>query len=165
MLTQSRLEELFHYDRETGIFTRRVRTGSMAGIGTEAGCKNNLGYIVIGINKKLYKAHRLAWLYMTGEWPKDHIDHINGATGDNRFANLREASHAENMQNMAKNKNNTSGFMGVSWCKNRKKWRALISVAGRDVDIGRFATPEDAYAAYLAAKAKYHTFNPVPNGG
>lgn len=161
MLTQSRLKELLEYNPETGVFTRLVRTANKTKIGDTVGKLHNKGYRHTNIFGKDHLLHRLAWLYMMGEWPQADIDHVNGVRDDNRFCNLREATRGENLQNMRMSPRNTSGFMGVYWCKHRKKWRAQIRVKGRTVGLGRFATPEDAYAAYLAAKVKYHTFNPV----
>ena len=89
------------------------------------------------------------------------IDHINGVRCDNRFSNLREATAAENGQNQAVPRHNTSGFMGVHWNRRAGNWQARIMIAGRNKYLGYFDTPEAAHAAYCAAKAKHHTFNPV----
>ncbi|MCK9994454.1 MAG: hypothetical protein Dbin4_02974, partial [Alphaproteobacteria bacterium] len=98
-LTQSRLKELLHYDPDTGVFTRRVQTSSNARVGDVAGCLHPEGYRHIQIDGKRYAAHRLAWLYMTGEWPTNQLDHLNGVRDDNRWGNLREATHGQNQQN------------------------------------------------------------------
>lgn len=161
MITQSRLKELLHYDPDTGVFTwlvsrQRIRCGDVAG------CIRSDGYRKIGVVGKPYQAHRLAWLYMTGSWPKDGTDHRNGVKDDNRWDNLREATQCENNQNMAIPSTNTSGFMGVSWDAQAGKWKAAIGIAGRVKNIGRFTTPEAAHAAYLSAKAETHTFQPTP---
>ena len=162
MLTQSRLKELLAYDPETGIFTRRVSTCNRVKIGGIAGSLNvSLGYIAMHVGGHRNYAHRLAWLYMTGEWPKAEIDHINGIRDDNRFCNLREATRAENVQNKRLYTRNTSGFMGVYWHNRNNKWRARIQVKGRMVSLGYHTTAEAAHAAYLAAKAKYHAFQPT----
>lgn len=97
MLSQEYLKSILHYDPETGILSwkvdrRRVKIGQIAGYLC-------LGYVAIGIDGKLYKGHRLAWLYMTGEWPKDEIDHINRTKHDNRWVNLREATKEQNCDN------------------------------------------------------------------
>ncbi len=109
------------------------------------------GYRQIGINRRLYKKHRLAWLYMTGAWPRHEIDHINGDRGDNRFCNLREATASENRRNMRKRVNNTSGYKGVSLDAERGLWRARITVDGKDKLLGRFRSPERARIAYIFA--------------
>lgn len=160
-LTQSRLQELLHYNRETGDFTwlptrsRTAKAGAVAGtLSTKA------GYRYIRVGGKAYLAHRLAFFYMTGAWPVHQMDHYNGIRDDNRWGNLREATNAENQQNQAMHSNNTSGFMGVSWHRQTEKWRAQIKVAGRRKSLGLFTTPESAHAAYLTAKAEHHPFQP-----
>ena len=161
MLTQSRLKELLHYSPETGDFTWLVQRGRVK-IGDIAGSLHWTGYRITQIAEKEYSAHRLAFFYMTGAWPADQVDHKNGVRHDNRWDNLRQATHAENHQNGAVRSNNKSGFMGVSWNVKRRKWQAHITFARRIKFLGRFTTPEDAYAAYLAAKANLHPFQPVP---
>ena len=95
-LSQKYLREALHYDPDTGIFTWKVATASCVKVGAEAGCVKNDGYRAIGMGGKSYKAHRLAWLYVHGEWPKEQIDHINHIRTDNRMENLRPASGGEN---------------------------------------------------------------------
>ena len=160
MITQSRLQELLHYSPDTGVFTRLVQTSSRVKIGDIAGGLNQKGYRQITIDGKKHSAHRLAWFYMTGDWPIAGIDHRNGVKDDNRWRNLREATHAENGQNMAMYRNNTSGFMGVSWDHKMQKWQASLMTNGHHKHLGRFDMPEAAHAAYLAAKADLHTFQP-----
>ena len=111
-LTQEKLKTLLNYNPETGIFTWKKRNQNISGT------INNKGYVVIQINNKIYLAHRLAWLYMTGLWPKNDIDHFNQVRTDNRFFNLREATRKENCQNVHKpHPNNSSGYLGVYWNK------------------------------------------------
>lgn len=160
MLTQSILKEVLHYDPNTGEFRwkinrRRIKYGNIAGTIRH-------DYITIVYEQKQYFVHRLAWLYMTGNWPTNQIDHINGIGHDNRWHNLREATNSQNNQNRALSKNNKSGFIGVSWCKQRNKWRAQIKFNNKKMYLGSFECPQEAYQAYLTAKAKYHTFNPIP---
>jgi hypothetical protein len=114
------------------------------------------GYWGIGIEGRSYAAHRLAWLYVTGEWPKDQIDHINCTRADNRFSNLREATNAENSKNSKISKNNTSGFKGVSWDQRNKKFIASIGVGGKLLYLGRFRDPRAASQAYREAAEKHH---------
>lgn len=162
ILTAERLREALHYDHETGVFTWRSRTSNRVKIGDIAGAIDLNGYRLIGVDGRLYKAHRLAWLYVYGRWPVKQIDHINGVCDDNRIENLREATDAENMQNQGIRANNRSGFPGVSWASQRGKWQATIQVNGKTRALGRFAAAEDVYAAYLKAKAEHHTFQPIP---
>lgn len=160
MLTQSRLKELLHYCPDTGVFTwQRARQGVR--VGCVAGGIGGEGYRSIRVDGRNYLAHRLAWLYVYGEWPKDQIDHINGVKDDNRIANLREATNAENNQNLAMRSSNKSGFVGVHWHSRDRKWHANIRINMKRKFLGRFNTPESAHAAYLAAKAELHTFNPT----
>lgn len=154
-LTQDRLKALVNYAPETGVFTwnmarRRCRPGD------KIGCRMKNGYICIRVDDILYTAHRLAWRYMTGEWPSAQIDHINGDRADNRFSNLREATNAQNAQNR-KRKDNKSGFPGVR--RENDKWLAEIKVNYVGRRIGLFETPEQAHEAYLKAKHELHPFS------
>ena len=157
--TQEILKEYFQYNPETGLFIWKIfRGGGSPKIGTIAGTPHEDGYVKIKVNGKIYAAHRLAWLYMTGAFPDQEIDHINGDGTDNRFSNLREASRTENNRNTKVRKNNTSGFKRVS--KNRHgKWVAHIHAEGRQHYLGAFDTPEAAHEAYCtAAKTFYGEF-------
>jgi len=160
MLTQSRLKELLNYDPETGIFTW-VANRQKVTIGDVAGTINK-GYRAIRIDGKQYKAHRLTFLYMTGNFPKEHTDHIDGDKLNNRWANLRGCTHAENHQNRASHKGSSSKYVGVGWHKASQKWRADIKINGKQKFLGRFETEIAAYASYCKAKSELHAFNPVP---
>lgn len=149
-LTQQRLLELLDYDPVTGDFRWRVdRGGGAPAAGAQAGGINGRGYVVIGIDQKSYQAHRLAWLYTHGVWPKDQIDHINRNRADNRLSNLREATNGQNQANSPRHANNRSGYKGVYWDKNNKYWVAQI----RRKLIGTFHDAESASEAYNAAAA------------
>lgn len=151
-----RLRELLHYDQESGVFTRRF---SIAGkrVGSVCGAPQNQGYVQVMVDKKNYLAHRLAWLYVTGQWPTMHIDHIDGNRTNNSFANLREASRQTNAQNIRQSHfDNRTGLLGVTHDKARGKFAATIYVNGRKRHLGRFATAEQAHAAYLKAKRATH---------
>ena len=160
MLTAERIRTELEYNQETGSFTwLRGRQGRQKQ--REAGCiKTPDGYRRVCIDGTLYLAHRLAWLYMTDSWPADQIDHRNGIRTDNRWANLREATDAENRQNISKRIDNTSGLIGVSWENRRSKWRAYIVFGGHQKHLGMFADKHDAGIAYIKAKAEFHAFNP-----
>lgn len=101
-------------------------------------------------------AHDLVWLYVHGRWPEDQIDHINMIPDDNRLKNLREATNAQNGANRRKHRDNTSGFKGVTWSAERKKWVASIGVNNKSIALGRYAKIEDAVAAYAEAARRYH---------
>lgn len=149
MLSQSRLKELVHYNPDTGVFTRLVTTAANAMAGNIAGNFDSLGYVQICVDGARYRGHRLAWLYMTGEWPKHVIDHIDLNTGNNCWNNLREATRSQNQQNHPMHKNNKVGFKGVT--RFQKGYRATIKVRGKQKHLGCFSTPEEAYSAYAKA--------------
>ena len=146
MLTQERLKELLHYNPDTGVFIWRI---SRRGVkqGKIAGSISSDGYLFIGIDCRLYRAHRLAWLYITGEFPRHQIDHINHDRDDNRICNLRDVSMGENSRNRRKDPRNTSGHTGVYWLKAKKKWQASIKNRGKHYHFGWFCDIEDAKAA------------------
>ena len=162
-LTADRLRELLSYDAETGVF-HRAKPRKEINVGDVAGCVDSRGYVYARVDGVMYLAHRLAWLYVHGVWPADQIDHINGIRADNRIANLREATSAQNHQNQTHGQGNASGRIGVTWCEPCKKWRALIRVDGVQVHLGVFANIADAIAARAKAKAEYHTFQPYDRG-
>ena len=161
-MTQAQLKEILDYNPDTGVFTWLISRGPRPA-GSVAGVVKRSGYVTIGVHGKTYLAHRLAWLYVHGEFPVDQIDHVNREKADNRIKNLRPSTQSENLQNMSKPCTNTSGIVGVIWCKQTSKWRAQIQLNRRMIHIGRFETIEEAAAARAAAKAKYHTFNPEDN--
>lgn len=117
------------------------------------------GYLCVWYKGKLHLAHRLAYFYMNGEWPQFEVDHVNGERADNRWVNLRAATRAEQMQNLAPMKHNTSGYPGVGQDPNGR-WRAYITVDGKRKHLGYHDTAEQAYAAYVTAKAQHHSFQP-----
>ena len=157
LLTQEYLKSILDYNPETGIFTWKIRPAYCINIGDIAGCLNkNDGYIRIQINNKSYQAHRLVWLYMTGNCPIKTIDHINHIRTDNRIINLRDITQRENQYNRSENKNNSSGYKGVSWHKKANKWHARIRVNGKQIHLGYFTDKEEASQAYQEAKEKYH---------
>jgi hypothetical protein len=153
-LTAERVRELLAYDPETGKFRWKVSHG-YAYKGTLAGCVYANGYIIIGVDDTRHTGHRLAWLYMTGEWPPDQIDHVNGNRNDNCFSNLRLATRVENSRNRKIASNNRSGIKGVCWVTQKRKWRAQIMINKHTITLGDFTNIEDAAAAYEAAANKY----------
>ncbi|WP_440110293.1 HNH endonuclease [Acidovorax sp. BL-A-41-H1] len=154
LLSADQLRELLAYDCDTGVFTWRVTRTGAATAGSVAGCIDNKGYRCILIYRKRYKAHRLAWLHVYGAWPSMDLDHINRVKDDNRIANLREATASQNMRNRPIFKNNTSGFVGVSFNKRQGKWTAKICADGKRNHLGYFHTAEAAHEAYQARAAE-----------
>lgn len=151
MITQARLKELLHYDPKTGVFrwvgtrARRIKNGDEAGSIRKPN-SSGLTYRLINVNYNPEYAHRLAWLYMTGDFPPDQIDHKDGDGTNNRWNNLRSCSDGQNKRNTRKPVTNTSGFKGVSFHSQRQRWRAYISLNGRQTHLGLFDTPEEAFA-------------------
>jgi hypothetical protein len=155
-ITADSLKELLSYDAETGTFRWRVALCRKYKIGAIAGTVNDQGYRIITIRGRLYRAHRLAWLYVHGEWPSKDVDHIDGDRGNNRAANLREATNAENLWNRGKASHNKSGYKGVYFLRKSKRWVAEINVDGKRKYLGRFKDPADAHRAYEAAANAQH---------
>ncbi len=160
-LTAERLRQLLSYDKEAGVFKWRIKPAKKIRIGDFAGWQAGKGYIGLTLDGSKYKAHRVAWLYCYGAWPNIQIDHINRNRGDNRIANLREVTPAQNQQNTGPKKNSTSEFKGVSLQSSTGKWVAQIRINGKSTYLGLFELPEQAAAAYSKAAAKYHTHNPM----
>lgn len=142
------------YDPGTGVLTWKVDAGGRGCAGEAAGTFSD-GYTLVCIDYRIYRAHRLAWFIVYGRWPEKQLDHVNGRRDDNRLANLREATDLENARNRTKQKNNSSGFKGVTFYKARSKWRAQIVINGRYKHIGLFASPEAAHEAYVGEAERH----------
>jgi hypothetical protein len=155
MITSDELLQLLAYDPQTGVFTWRVTMSSRAIRGAKAGTRNG-GYVQLKINKRIYQAHRLAWLYVHGEWPPEFIDHINGDPGDNRIENLRLATSSQNLANSRRRRDNAAGVKGVCWNKRDARWRAQIRINGKKTYLGSFTEIKDAAAAYRSAAEKHY---------
>jgi len=158
MITRDELRQFLNYDPKTGLFTWAVgRRGVSAG--SKAGWKNDSGYLLIGLQGRKgrsYRAHQLAWLWMTGNWPEQQIDHKNGLRADNRWGNLRLADQTLNSQNIRRAKShNTVGVLGVRKTPNGR-FAAGIVVAKRHMHLGTFDTAEQAHATYVLAKRQLH---------
>lgn len=160
MLTQSRLKEIFDYDSITGIFKRRLMTSVNSIIGTRPGCNHN-GYIRMMVDGQRHQSHRLAWLYMHGEFPSQFIDHINGNRADNRIENLRDVNREMNIQNQrrARADNASTELLGASLHKATGRYIAQISKGGKKIHLGTFDTPDQAHSAYIEEKRKIHEGN------
>jgi hypothetical protein len=163
VITQSRLKELVSYDPDTGIFTSIVARGR-AYLGKRLGTVNTTDhYLNIRLDGRRYGAHRLAFLYMTGEWPRI-VDHIGSAgccpvanRSDNRWLNLRNGSQSENLQNQRRpHRDNASGALGVTFDKARQKWKVSICRHYRITNVGRYDSKDEAIAAYAKAKKLLH---------
>lgn len=164
-ITQEYLRSILDYDPETGIFHRKARLDSWGrpnrrDAGKIAGSTNKpVGYIYICIKVegrfKIVLAHRLAFIWMTGECPK-FVDHINGVRTDNRWSNLRPATVAQNTWNSKKRSDNTTGHRGVVWIPSIKLWRAKIQANCRVYEIGYFKTKEAAVRAYQRRAKEFH---------
>lgn len=152
-LSQERLKEVLSYAPRSGIFTWRV-AHPRAPVGAAAGAVDAYGYTVIRIDGVLYKAHRLAWLYTHGCWPRMHLDHINQVKSDNRLCNLREASQSQNMHNIGPRAASKSGVSGVIWRPDRRKWYAQIRIGYKMYRLGTFTDKAQAIAARREAEAK-----------
>jgi len=164
-LTAEYVRERLDYELETGVLrwkshpllpkqVNSLRAGKVAGTLNK---KN--GYLVLGIDGESYLAHRIAWLIVTGNWPTTGIDHDDRNKTNNRFTNLRQADQSPNMANRPKQRNNKSGYKGVSFHQDTQRWYACIMVNKRTIGLGRFSTPEEAAAAYNnAASAHFGKF-------
>ncbi len=156
-LTAERVRELLDYDMESGAITWRKRTGGTARMGLHAGTTDNSGYTRIGIDRRIYRAHRLVWLHVHGAWPVGEIDHIDGDKSNNRLSNLRDVSRTLNQQNLRKaHKRSASKTLGVSQHAATGKWRARIWVNGKNKSLGLYSTKAEASATYVAAKRVHH---------
>ena len=153
MITQADVKHYFIYDPETGVFTRRIKWyGTEAG--TVVGVNDGAGYIQIGLKGKVYRAHRLAWLYMTGESPRK-VDHKNGNRSDNRWSNLQKADDTENARNRG-------GVRGVTFSKAMNKWQVQICMHRRSYYLGCYEDIE--LAELVAAEARDKYFNEFYRG-
>ncbi len=159
MITQDQLKEVLHYCPETGIFTWLVGGKGRPGKGIKAGGilydKSGKTYRILRVHNRLYRQHRLAFLYMTGEFPENEVDHIDGNGCRNVWANLRAVTGLENRKNKRKPANNSSGVVGVCWCRRSRKWHSQIMCAGHNKHLGYFHSKEDAIVARKAAEVLY----------
>lgn len=153
-MNQSRLKELLSYNKETGLFIRLTDASNSTKIGDIAGGIGLCGYIHIRVDGKRMKAHRLAFLYMTGSMPKE-VDHINHIKIDNRWDNLRPATRTEQNRNHAKRRDNSSDCTGVCWNKKECKWKARISNGVKRINLGTFEKYSEAVDARKLAEVAY----------
>lgn len=156
-LTQDRVRELLDYDPETGVLRWKVANSNRIKVGAEAGCYSKANdRVVIGIDGKVYQVGRVIWLWYYGEDPGELVDHEDRDATNNRLTNLRLAEQCENLWNRGKQTNNTSGYKGLYWHKQIKRWVARIGVKGKTIPLGTYATAEEAARAYDKAALQYH---------
>jgi len=151
-LLHKELLGLLDYDPLTGVFKWKVNCSTQVKSGDIAGHMAKNGRIDIGLNGKLYKAHRLAWFYVYGYFPENNIDHIDRIPHHNWISNLREVSQICNMRNTGNNKNNVSGVKGVSWYKATEKWKVQITINSRNYTVGYYKNFDNAVCARLAVE-------------
>jgi hypothetical protein len=159
MITQDKLKEVMEYSAADGVFRWKISKGPNARKGQIVGKKK--GYPKVTIDGAEYKLHRLAWLYVYGNFPVKDLDHINGITYDFAISNLRECNDFENQQNRSVSKRNKCGYPGVSFSKRINKWSAQIMLNRQSYFLGNFDDAKDAGDAYKKAKQELHTFNPT----
>lgn len=143
------------YDKKSGLLWWKVRDSGRQ-MNRPAGSIDAHGYVAIGFHGKVYKAHRVAWALVKGIWPAEEVDHRNGRRADNRWKNLREATQEDNKKNKCRYKNNKSGYAGVSWHVQHKKWYATIQYDKKVKFLGLFTAKKKARDVYLSAAKKYH---------
>lgn len=161
-LTADQLREVLDYYPSTGMFIWKPRKAGEkfnTWAGRRAGCHKkgpSHDYIVIRINYQLYRAHRLAWLWMTGEWPEFEVDHRDGNGLNNKWRNLRIATSSQSKMNTRKRSDNTTGHKGVWFEKRRNQWIAEVWANGKKHQIGSFPTAEIAKSARDHAARRLH---------
>lgn len=154
LLSSEVLRGWLHYDPNTGLFTRIVGCGKGAAVGDVAGTLTKNGYVIISVHCLRFMAQRLAFLYMTGNWPTGIVDHKNGCKSDNKWDNLRDATKVLNAGNAQPHADSTTGIKGVFMAPGGK-FRSAIGRNGRQVHLGTFPTIEDAHQAYIKAAGDY----------
>lgn len=150
------IKKFLRYHPVSGRFEWIADSGKCRYAGKEAGSAMGNGYVAVTIFKTRYYCHRLAWAFMTGAFPSEQIDHINGVKSDNRWTNLREATPTLNSQNNRRaRKHNKTGFLGVVSVGLR--FKARIGMPNRKIIyLGTFDTPQEAHDAYVDGKRKLH---------
>lgn len=152
-VTYNEAHALFRYDPESGLLIRRKTVAHNAQKGDVAGSVDRHGYIRVRVGNKHYPAHRIITMMMTGFWPENEVDHVNGCRTDNSWSNLRAATRQQNAHNQKKPCDNTSGFKGVTKNKRTGKWQAALFTSGKSYYLGSYTNPEEASQAYNGAAA------------
>lgn len=157
---ERKINELLDIDETSPSGLRWNKSAAPNVRGRPAGRMGSHGYWKISLRahgkQREFGAHRIVWLLINGQWPKEQIDHINNDRADNRFANLREASVSENMRNMGMSIRNTSSVKGVSFHKGTGKWRARVELNRKEISLGYFDSIDDAEQAAMAARDRLH---------
>lgn len=143
------LLEKYHYDPLTGIFSNKKS-------GKRAGWLCN-GYRVMNVDNQQYYEHILAFVYMTGNFPEEEVDHINRKKNDNRWENLRISNRSANNINKSVRKDSSSGIKGVKFDPKREKWEVRIQAKKIRKFVGYFPTKEEAIKARANAESILHT--------
>lgn len=153
LLTQERVRELFDYNPETGIVTRKTDAGGGTRVGDIVGTsKNSWGHLRVSIDGKRYFLHRVVWLWVYGYMPEGLIDHINRKGWDNRIVNLREESDLCNARNASLRPDNKTGIKGVHFHNKTAKWLARVAINGEEKYLGVFSDFTEAVATRLAVE-------------
>lgn len=158
MITKERVEELLHYDPETGYFfwKKLEGRGHRELGGKVAGCLAPNGYIMLGIDRKLYRAHRVVFLLENGEFPKQYVDHIDGDKKNNKRDNLRLVTQQQNAYNAKPHKDSVTKVKGVYWDKERELYVAQIWLNGKHIHLGRYETLEEASVVAKNSRIENH---------
>lgn len=166
-ISHARLKELVHYDPATGIFTAASDRSTNIKVGQRLGWIGaRHRYWYLKLDGRYYRANRVAWFYVTGEWPPNQVDHRNQNKLDDRFDNLRLATNGQNQANISMNKRNTSGVQGVGWHKRIGKWQSSIRINGKLISLGYFSDLQEAAAARRSAEIQYFgAYAPEPIRG
>lgn len=154
MLTHDRLLSILSYSKESGNFVWLIRSGR-AHPGEIAGTLRDDGYVVIIVDRKQYKAHRLAWFYVKWRLPRGRLDHEDNCGSNNRWGNIRRATHSQNMANRKLNANSSTGFKGV-YKKSNGRFRAHVQKKGKRLWLGTFGTPEEAAIVAATKSIELH---------
>ena len=157
------LSKYLKYNPETGVGTWIVSPCNRIKSLTIAGCYNRMGYLDIKYKNKLYRGHRLFWYLQTKKDPSHFtIDHIDQNKANNKFCNLRLATHTQQCQNVFIYKNNTTGVRGIRWREFRQRYEARIVFDGKRIQLGSFRTFDQAVAARQSKELElYGEFSPL----
>lgn len=154
-LTADKVRNLFDYDPVSGLLAWKISPSNRVRLGDPVGTVDSKGYGQVQIDCRKYRTHRIIWLWMTGNFPSNQIDHKNRQRMDNRWENLRDVSRQENSRNLSLSRKNKSGIIGVYWRNSNQKWHAQITVSRKNISLGFFSNIQDAAEARKIAETKY----------